>query len=116
MFVRHLSYILVPGSLLRQLRKASTHPQILFGLMFICDLMGLALLLPIVAKEIAPMLVTPANMMEVLQSALPHGGWWAILRGENLTGTTVVTRTQGGSLDLGAPRTLWAGLRISIVR
>ena len=39
-----------------------------------------------------------------------------VLRGENLTGTTVVTRNQGGSLDLGAPRTLWGGLRISIGR
>ena len=37
-----------------------------------------------------------------------------VLRGENLTGTTVVTRNQAGSIDLGAPRTLWAGLRISM--
>ena len=34
-----------------------------------------------------------------------------VLRGENLTGETVVTRNSGGSQDLGAPRTLWAGLR-----
>ena len=34
-----------------------------------------------------------------------------VLRGENLTGETVVTRNSGGSVDLGAPRTLWAGLR-----
>ena len=39
-----------------------------------------------------------------------------ILRAENLTGTAVVTRKQGGSIDLGAPRTLWAGFRISIGR
>ena len=37
-----------------------------------------------------------------------------VLRGENLTDTQVVTRNQGGSIDLGAPRTLWAGLRISL--
>lgn len=37
-----------------------------------------------------------------------------VLRGENLTGAEVVTRNQAGSIDLGAPRTLWAGLRISI--
>ena len=37
-----------------------------------------------------------------------------VLRGENLTDTAVVTRNQAGSIDLGAPRTLWAGLRISI--
>ena len=34
-----------------------------------------------------------------------------VLRGENLTGETIVTRNSGGSVDLGAPRTLWAGLR-----
>ena len=39
-----------------------------------------------------------------------------VLRGENLTGTTIVTRNQAGSVDLGVPRTLWAGLRISIGR
>ena len=39
-----------------------------------------------------------------------------ILRAENLSDAQVVTRNQAGSLDLGAPRTLWAGLRISIGR
>ena len=39
-----------------------------------------------------------------------------VLRGENLTDEAVVTRNQAGSLDLGTPRTLWAGLRISIGR
>ena len=34
--------------------------------------------------------------------------------GENLTGEEVITRNQGGSQDLGAPRTLWAGFRISM--
>ena len=34
-----------------------------------------------------------------------------VLRGENLTDETVVTRNAGGSVDLAAPRTLWAGLR-----
>jgi outer membrane receptor protein involved in Fe transport len=34
-----------------------------------------------------------------------------VLRGENLTDERIVTRNQGGSIDLGAPRTLWAGLR-----
>ncbi|MFM5950925.1 MAG: TonB-dependent receptor plug domain-containing protein [Novosphingobium sp.] len=37
-----------------------------------------------------------------------------VLRGENLTDTQVVTRNQAGSIDLGTPRTLWAGLRISM--
>ena len=34
-----------------------------------------------------------------------------ILRGENLTDTEIVTRNQGGSIDLGVPLTLWAGIR-----
>lgn len=33
-----------------------------------------------------------------------------ILRGENLTDEDIVTRNQGGSIDLGTPRTLWIGL------
>jgi len=37
-----------------------------------------------------------------------------VLRAENLTDTQVVTRNQAGSIDLGTPRTLWAGLRISL--
>lgn len=35
-----------------------------------------------------------------------------VLRGENLTNERVVTRNQAGSIDLGAPRTLWIGLRL----
>ncbi|MEL7691649.1 TonB-dependent receptor [Citromicrobium bathyomarinum] len=34
-----------------------------------------------------------------------------ILRAENLFDEAIVTRNDGGDLDLGAPRTLWAGLR-----
>lgn len=37
-----------------------------------------------------------------------------VLRGENLTDAAVVTRNSGGSIDLGTPRTLWAGLRVAI--
>ena len=37
-----------------------------------------------------------------------------VLRAENVTDTQVITRNQGGSQDLGAPRTLWAGFRISM--
>lgn len=37
-----------------------------------------------------------------------------ILRGENLTDTSVVTRNQAGSIDLGVPRTIWAGVRIGL--
>ncbi len=50
-------------------------------------------------------------------AALPLGNRvQLVLRGENLTGTMVITRNQAGSIDLGTPRTLWAGLRISIGR
>lgn len=34
-----------------------------------------------------------------------------VLRGENLSDREIVTRNQAGSIDLGTPRTLWAGLR-----
>jgi outer membrane receptor for ferric coprogen and ferric-rhodotorulic acid len=33
------------------------------------------------------------------------------VRGENLTDEAIVTRNQGGSIDLGVPRTVWLGLR-----
>lgn len=39
-----------------------------------------------------------------------------VLRGENLTDAAIVTRNQAGSIDLGVPRTVWAGLRISLGR
>lgn len=37
-----------------------------------------------------------------------------MIRGENLTGENIVTRNAGGSIDLGTPRTFWAGLRYGI--
>lgn len=37
-----------------------------------------------------------------------------LLRGENLTDERIVTRNQAGSIDLGAPRTLWVGFRIGV--
>jgi outer membrane cobalamin receptor len=35
-----------------------------------------------------------------------------VLRAENLTDTVVYTRNQAGSIDLGAPRNLWLGVRL----
>ena len=35
-----------------------------------------------------------------------------VLRGENLTDETIVTRNQGGSIDFGVPRTVWAGVKM----
>jgi vitamin B12 transporter len=37
-----------------------------------------------------------------------------VLRGENLWNERILTRNQDGSIDLGTPRTLWAGLRIGL--
>lgn len=37
-----------------------------------------------------------------------------MLRGENLTDETVITRNQSGSIDLGTPRTVWAGVRAEL--
>ncbi|MDG6080234.1 TonB-dependent receptor [Erythrobacter litoralis] len=37
-----------------------------------------------------------------------------VLRGENLTDDTIVTRNSGGSIDLGVPRTVWAGVDIRL--
>lgn len=42
---------------------------------------------------------------------MPLGsGLSLILRGENLSNEDIVTRNQGGSIDLGTPRTVWAGI------
>lgn len=41
----------------------------------------------------------------------PAGPIALVLRGENLGNSEVVTRNQGGSIDLGVPRTLWAGIK-----
>lgn len=46
---------------------------------------------------------------------VPLTGWASlVLRGENLFDTTIVTRNSGGTIDIGTPRTLWAGLRIGM--
>jgi vitamin B12 transporter len=37
-----------------------------------------------------------------------------VLRGENLWNERIVTRNQGGSIDLGNPRTIWAGVRVGL--
>ena len=42
------------------------------------------------------------------------GPFSLVLRAENLTDTDVVTRNQAGSIDLGTPRTLWAGVKVRL--
>ena len=54
----------------------------------------------------------PATTLDAFL-AMPLGRTLAlVVRGENLSDARVVTRNQAGSVDLGAPRTLWGGLRI----
>jgi len=38
----------------------------------------------------------------------------AVLRAENLTDETIVTRNSAGAMDMGVPRTIWLGLRYGI--
>ncbi len=46
---------------------------------------------------------------------LPLAGPFSlILRGENLTDADVQTRNQAGSIDLGPPRTFWAGIKVKL--
>lgn len=53
----------------------------------------------------------PATTLDAFLAAPLTGKLGLVLRGENLTGEDIVTRNQGGSLDLGVPRTVWLGLR-----
>ena len=54
-------------------------------------------------------------MTGVQTCALPIShGFSLVLRGENLTGERIITRNQAGSIDLGVPRTLWAGVRLGL--
>ncbi|MFA7586536.1 MAG: TonB-dependent receptor [Novosphingobium sp.] len=47
----------------------------------------------------------------------PLGGPFAlVVRAENLGDERIVTRNQGGSIDLGAPRTFWLGLKVGLGR
>jgi len=49
----------------------------------------------------------------VVQVPLGHGVS-ALLRAENLFDERIVTRNQAGSIDLGTPRTVWAGVRVGL--
>ncbi len=54
-----------------------------------------------------------ATTIDALVRVPIGGGFALVLRAENLADETVVTRNAAGSIDLGAPRILWAGLRWS---
>ncbi len=54
----------------------------------------------------------PAATTLSVFAEIPVGGQFSlVLRGENLTDETIITRNAGGIFDLGTPRTVWAGLR-----
>lgn len=57
--------------------------------------------------------VLPAatTLDSLLQVPISHGVS-LLLRGENLLNERIVTRNQAGSIDLGTPRTVWAGIRV----
>lgn len=55
--------------------------------------------------------LVPATTMDALIRAPLGAGFTLVLRGENLSDEAIVTRNVAGSIDLGAPRTLWIGFR-----
>jgi vitamin B12 transporter len=56
----------------------------------------------------------PATTLDMFAQVPLSSRVSVILRGENLTDTDIVTRNQGGSIDLGTPRTVWAGIRVKL--
>ncbi len=57
-------------------------------------------------------LLPAATTLSVVATMPLTGKLGLVLRGENLTDARVITRNQAGSIDLGAPRTLWAGVKL----
>jgi outer membrane receptor protein involved in Fe transport len=55
-----------------------------------------------------------ATTLGAFASAPLAGPFSLVLRGENLTNVTVVTRNSGGTVDVGTPRTVWAGVRVAL--
>jgi vitamin B12 transporter len=57
----------------------------------------------------------PATTTLDAYAEMPLAGPFSlVIRAENVTDTTVVTRNQAGSIDLGTPRTLWAGVKVRL--
>ncbi|KUO54935.1 MAG: TonB-dependent receptor, partial [Sphingomonadales bacterium BRH_c42] len=53
----------------------------------------------------------PATTVGAFARLALDGGFDLVLRAENILDEAALTRNSGGSIDLGAPRTVWAGLR-----
>ena len=58
--------------------------------------------------------LAPATTLSALLRVPLHQTISVVMRGENLAGERVVTRNQAGSIDLGAPRTVWIELRTGL--
>jgi outer membrane receptor protein involved in Fe transport len=53
----------------------------------------------------------PATTLDAFVAAPLVDRLAIVVRAENLTDEAIITRNQGGSIDLGVPRTFWLGLR-----
>ncbi|HEY0958238.1 MAG TPA: TonB-dependent receptor [Novosphingobium sp.] len=53
----------------------------------------------------------PATTLDAYAEIPVIAGARFVIRAENLTDSEVITRNQAGSLDLGAPRTIWLGVK-----
>lgn len=60
-------------------------------------------------KDLLPAATTVDALVEI-----PLGSASLVVRGENLLDEAIVTRKSGTSLDLGTPRTIWAGIRVGL--
>lgn len=56
-------------------------------------------------------LLKPATTVDLFAQVPVAGRLSAVARAENLFDETIITRNQGGSIDVGVPRTVWIGLR-----
>jgi hypothetical protein len=54
----------------------------------------------------------PVTTLDAYTAIPLHRRLSIVFRAENVADSRIVTRNQGGSIDLGIPRTLWAGLRL----
>lgn len=59
-------------------------------------------------------LLPAATTLDAFAQIPLHNAVSLVLRGENLSGETIVTRLQDGSMDIGTPRTFWAGIRVEV--
>jgi outer membrane receptor protein involved in Fe transport len=64
--------------------------------------------------SLATAALPPATTIGAFASAALAGPFSLVLRGENLGNVTVVTRNSGGTIDIGTPRTVWAGVRVAV--